>query len=47
MKDTICLPDPENAALYDRLYALYQHLVTVFDPRENPVLETLHALRRG
>ena len=47
LKDTICLPDPENAALYDRLYALYQHLVTVFDPRENPVLETLHALRRG
>ena len=45
LRDEVYLPNEENAAVYDRLFALYQNLVKVFDPAENPVLEELKSVR--
>ena len=46
LKDTVYKPDPEEAAVYDRLYALYRELVQTFDPKKNPVMLRLHELRK-
>ena len=47
LKDTVYLPDTENAAVYDRLFNLYRELVKIFDPEENPVMEALNSFRKG
>ena len=46
LKDEVYEPDQKHAAVYDRLYELYQETVKRFDPRENPVLKALRELRR-
>ena len=46
LKEEVYVPDPKNAEIYDRLYALYCEAVKRFDPKENPVLKALKEMRR-
>ena len=45
LKETVYEPDAEDAAVYDRLSALYRELAAAFDPKENPVMRRLRDLR--
>ncbi|MFQ9872650.1 MAG: FGGY-family carbohydrate kinase [Oscillospiraceae bacterium] len=46
LKDVVYLPDPESAAVYDRLYAEYQLLHDYFGRGENDVMKRLKALKK-
>ena len=45
LKETVYLPDPQHAAVYDRLFALYRDLVDCFNPRKMRILTELKELR--
>ena len=45
VKDTVYTPNPENAAIYDKLFAEYRTLHDYFGRGENNVLKRLKALK--
>ncbi|MDR1704173.1 MAG: ribulokinase [Clostridiales bacterium] len=45
LKDTVYLPDPENAGIYEKLYAEYEILHDYFGRGANDVMKRVRALR--
>ena len=47
IRDTVYRPVPENAAVYDRLFAEYRTLHDYFGRGENDVMKRLKELKKG
>ena len=46
LKDDVVTPNPENQALYDKLFAEYKRLYDYFGRGDNEVMKRLKALKR-
>lgn len=46
VKDTVYIPDPENAEIYDKLYAEYKILHDYFGRGDNDVMKRLKAMKQ-